>query len=139
MIRDADEFVRLRCSEDPEEYRRAVREPADEATWREVIERFPDMRKWVAHNKTVPLPILVILSTDENPEVRGAVATKRNLSPELLARLAADSDSGVRMSVINNANTPLDILTAMARSDDAWTADRAKERLVARGHGAKRK
>lgn len=56
MIESADEFVRLRTSADPAEYQRAARDDATERTWRDVIARFPEMRFWVAQNKTVPPP-----------------------------------------------------------------------------------
>jgi hypothetical protein len=78
VIKSADEFVRLRTSEDPEEYGRAARDEASEATWLEVIERFPDMRRWVAHNKTVPLSILEVLRQDPDEDVVWMVRTKRS-------------------------------------------------------------
>lgn len=70
MIESADEFVRLRTSQDRAEYHRAAHDEATEATWIEVLERFPDMRVWVAHNKTVPLTILERLRHDS--DVQGA-------------------------------------------------------------------
>ena len=42
MIDSAAEFVRLRLSSDPAEYRRAAREEAPENVWLEVIEAYPD-------------------------------------------------------------------------------------------------
>lgn len=53
VIPSAAEFVRLRFSEDPEEYRRAASEPAELAVWLDVIENYPEARFWVSHNKTV--------------------------------------------------------------------------------------
>ncbi len=55
MINSADDFVRLRCSEDRNEYERAAWDEAPLEVWLDVIERFPDMRFWVACNKTVPM------------------------------------------------------------------------------------
>lgn len=78
MIESADEFVRLRSSEDPAEYQRAAREEAAESTWLEVIDRFPDMRFWVAQNKTVPLSVLEILRHDADERVRSMVTSKRS-------------------------------------------------------------
>ncbi|MGW5380983.1 hypothetical protein [Nocardia sp. NPDC003963] len=77
MIESAEEFVRLRCSEDPAEYNRAAHEEASEQTWREVIARFPEMRVRVAHNKTVPLNILEELRGDDE-WVRSMVRAKRS-------------------------------------------------------------
>ena len=44
MINSAEEFVRLRSSELPEEYWRAAHEEVPDAVWLDVIARFPDMR-----------------------------------------------------------------------------------------------
>jgi hypothetical protein len=76
MIESAEEFVRLRTSEDPPEYRRAAHEEAPESVWFEVIDQFPDMRFWVAQNKTVPLAVLELLRHDTDPKVRSMVRAK---------------------------------------------------------------
>lgn len=78
VIESADEFVRLRTSTDPAEYHRAAHEEATEQTWIEVIERYPDMRSWVAHNETVPLSILELLRHDDDETVRTTVRMKRS-------------------------------------------------------------
>jgi len=77
VIESADEFVRLRTSEEPTEYHRAANEPAAEAIWREIIDRFTQMRFWVAHNKTVPLSILEVLGSDPDERVRSMVRAER--------------------------------------------------------------
>ncbi|MBB5839629.1 hypothetical protein [Kribbella italica] len=78
MIESADEFVRLRTSDDPAEFRRAAHEPAGVDTWLEVIDRFPEMRVWVAHNKTVPLAVLELLRHDADERVQRMVLEKRS-------------------------------------------------------------
>ena len=78
VIDSAEEFVRLRSSENPAEYNRAALEEASEGTWRDVIERFPEMRFWVAQNKTVPLEVLEILRHDPDERVRRMVRSKRS-------------------------------------------------------------
>lgn len=78
VIASAEEFVRLRTSDDPAEYNRAAQDEASESTWREVIARFPDMRFWVAQNKTVPLSVLEILRHDSDDRVRHMVTSKRS-------------------------------------------------------------
>jgi hypothetical protein len=78
VIESADEFVRLRISEEPTEYRRAAKEPAAEAIWREIIDRFPQVRFWVVQNKTVPLSILEVLRRDPDERVRSLVRAKRS-------------------------------------------------------------
>lgn len=78
VIESAEEFVRLRTSEDPAEYNKAARDEASESTWRDVIERYPDMRFWVAQNKTVPLTVLEVLRHDPDEQVRDMVTSKRS-------------------------------------------------------------
>ena len=94
MIQSAEEFVRLRTSDDASEYGRAAHEQASEDTWRDVIERFPDMRVWVAQNKTVPLSILELLRHAPDKGVRDMVRAEgswRRAHPEDHKRLG-DSD-----------------------------------------------
>jgi len=65
MIESAQKFVRLRDSEEKAEYDRAKLEEVPVSVWRNVIFRYPDYRKWVAHNKTVPFEILEKLCNHE--------------------------------------------------------------------------
>jgi hypothetical protein len=129
MIDSVDEFIRLRYSDDPNEYRRAAGEPAAREVWLELIERHPDSRVWVARNKTVPVEVLSILVGDPSPDVRFAVSTKRKLTPELLERLADDPDESVRLQVARHQNTPKRTLERLRR--DGWenVASVAAERL----------
>jgi hypothetical protein len=94
------------------------------------------MRTWVAHNKTVPLSILEILSRDEDPRVRHIVAMKRKLGQDIsiLKRLAQDPDDTVRMRIALNPKTPHIILEQLL--NDKWSRvveeaqNRVKERPV---------
>ena len=117
-IKSAEEFVRLRTSEEPEEYRLAATGWASDEVWAEVIDRFPDMREWVAHNKTVPLHILERLSTDSNSSVRSTVAMKRKRSPHLFEVLSRDRSDSVRSSIANNPKLPPDVAATLVR--DRW-------------------
>ena len=123
MIHSADEFVRLRFSDNPDDYRRAANEEATIEVWNDVINRYPDARVWVARNKTVPLQILAILVSDTDPLVRHAVAMKRKLTPDLLDRLALDNDETVRMRVAMHKNTSTTTLEVLR--GDSW--DRIRE------------
>lgn len=131
MIESADEFARLRWSDDPAEYGRAADEPAPLEVWRDVIARFPELRKWVAHNKTVPHEMLAELATDPDASVRFFVAEKRKLAPELQILLATDPDDGVRARIAYNAKATRAALERLA--EDPWhtIAERARERLAA--------
>jgi hypothetical protein len=129
VIESAEEFIRLRFSDAPEEYGRASSESAAPDVWREVIERYPEARFWVAHNKTVPLEILRMLANDPDPRVRSMVASKRKLTPDLLTMMAADPDESVRLAVVRHKNVPKDVLEQLRA--DTWeeVRDVARNRL----------
>ena len=99
MIESAQDFVRFRNSELAEEQHRATHDDAPVSVWRAVIEEFPDMREWVARNKTVPVEILDMLSRDPDSRVRHAVAMKRKIPEEMQLVLAGDSDESVRQRI----------------------------------------
>jgi len=116
MISTAAEFCRLRESENPEEYLRAANEEAPIEVWREVVASRPDMRSWVAHNKTVPVEILEELSSDLDVDVRCVIARKRKISEAIALRLAKDPDENVRAALVFNQKLPASALTVL-RSD----------------------
>ena len=118
MIETAAEFVRLRLSQNRNEYLRAANEQATEEIWIEVIEKYPDMKKWVAHNKTIPKKILEILSNDIDSQVRHMVATRRSAGEEILDKLATDPDETVRMRVACNPKVTEKILLKLLH--DEW-------------------
>jgi hypothetical protein len=132
MIESAEEFVRLRCSQQRDEYRRAAHEPAPIGVWEEVIARFPEMRVWVVQNKTVPAEVLELLIHDRDPRVRSAIAEKRKLTRKLFDRLLDDSDASVRARLACNAKAPQDVLVRLASDPDPIVSSAARERLGAR-------
>lgn len=117
MINSAEEFILLRDSNVKEEYDRSAAEEAPIAVWKDVIDRFPEYRKWVAHNKTTPLEILALLC-QYDADVRSWVAMKRKLSEELFDFLSRDEDEIVRVNVASNRKTPLYILERLAQDKD---------------------
>jgi hypothetical protein len=127
-IHSADEFIRLRYSDDCADYQRVADEEASVDVWRDVIDRYPDARMWVAQNKTLPLEILADLVSDVHAEVRRMVAMKRKLTPELLRKLAMDDDETVRMRVAMHKNIAEDTLQRLR--DDPW--DRIREVVAER-------
>ncbi|MEU6857939.1 HEAT repeat domain-containing protein [Glycomyces sp. NPDC046736] len=118
MIGSAKEFVRLRSSSDPAEYRRAAHEEAPLEVWMAVIADHPAFRQWVAHNKTVPLEVLDLLAGDEDVTVRLVVAGKRKAPDRILRRLAVDPDESVRLRVASHRNAAEATLRMLA--SDAW-------------------
>lgn len=120
MISSAEEFKKLRESLVSEEYHRAAHEEASELVWLDVIKKFPEMKSWVAHNKTVPISILEVLAKDQDADVRESVARKRKLSRDLFVLLSQDSDTSVLYTLAGNPKIPHDIFEALEETEDKW-------------------
>jgi hypothetical protein len=120
VITSAEEFVKLRTSEDPAEYWRAAHEPASIEIWRDVVEQYPDMRFWVAQNKTVPLEILELLATDADSRVKHMVLVKRKITPAILDILSRDADENIRAGVARNGRTNLETVEMLSRDPSEW-------------------
>lgn len=129
MINSAEEFVLLQTSEARNEYIRAAHEEAPDFVWMDIISRFPEMREWVAHNRTVPLNILEILARDMNESVRATVASKRKLSPELFDLLSQDMSESVRERVACNKKVPAHILKRLADDPVRFVREAALKRM----------
>lgn len=137
MIESAAIFYHLRTSLNPLEYHRAAHEEASESVWKQIIVQYPDMRSWVAHNKTVPISILEILAQDEDGRVRHMVALKRKLPEHLQMRLAQDVDEGVRRAIASNARATLQALELLSRDDVEEIRQVSGLRLAAGLYGRK--
>jgi hypothetical protein len=131
MIVSAQEFISLRDSENFSDYSRAASEEAPNEVWLEVISSYPDYRKWVAHNKTVPIEILEHLC-EFDAEVRYFVAMKRKLPLQLFLRLAADTESVVRLRIASNKKAPMEVLDVLARDQDDDVARVAQSNIEKR-------
>ena len=129
MIESAQEFIRLRTSENPDEYNRAAHDSASDVVWREVVAEYPEMRWWVAHNKTVPVSILELLHIDSSADVRCMVARKRKLPEQLQRALAADSEASVRHALACNAKASREVLQTLASDSESFVRDAAIHRL----------
>jgi len=129
LISSAEEFVFLRTSEIFEEYTRAAYDDASDVVWMDVISKFPEMREWVAHNKTVPLNILEILARDTNESVRSTVASKRKLSPELFDLLSQDKSEAVRERIACNKKVPIHILRRLVNDPTMFVRETALKRI----------
>ena len=129
MIESAQDFVRFRNSDHAEDQHRATHEEAADSVWRAVIEGFPDMREWVAHNKTVPIEILEVLSRDPDARVRYAVAMKRKIPEETQLALARDTDESVRQRIAYNAKATKRVLEILAADGEMRVREKAVKRL----------
>lgn len=134
MIQSAKEFAQLRRSEVAAEYSRAATEEAPVGVWLAVIEEFPDLREWVAHNKTVPLVVLERLASDPSSSVRFEVAGKRKLDRALQLLLAQDPDESVRARLANNPKCENEILSLLADDRNPIVSSAAKSKLQERGY-----
>lgn len=79
------------------------------------------MRKWVAHNKTVPNEVLRVLIRDPDSAVRLPVAMKNKLPEDLFFLLAQDEDDGGRQRSSCNKNTPGSILQCSYGMRIGWS------------------
>lgn len=125
-IASAEEFAALRMSEDPQDYLRAAHATASLQVWRDVIARFPQLRAWVAHNKTVPLEILAELAADDDPDVRFTVAMKRKISSEICEMLGTDPDPAIRAQVARHRRTPVPTLFKLAADPELTVREAAR-------------
>ncbi|MDB4759719.1 HEAT repeat domain-containing protein [bacterium] len=128
MINSAEQFRSLRESEDPDEYRRAAHDEAPVEVWLDVVTRMPDMRFWVAQNKTVPVAVLEQLADDPNSRVRDMVARKRKIPETLQIKLAADTEPSVRSALAYNAKVTARVLAMLIDDDDQTVRDAAQRR-----------
>ncbi|MFZ5273777.1 hypothetical protein [Enterobacter asburiae] len=117
MIESTEEFLKLRNSDIPSEYNRAANEEAPISVWLDLINEYPEMRVWVARNRTIPKKIVDILSKDPSPLVRDAICSKYPLDMELYVLFSKDMDEGVRSRLTYNKSTPLSILKEMSEND----------------------
>lgn len=117
MIISAEEFMLLRISAKPEEYMRAGMDDAPDSVWMELIERYPDMRIWVARNHTIPRGIQRILALDPDDRVREGIARRDPLDYDLYVWMSHDSSEKVREHIVMNRKVPLEVLESMAAND----------------------
>ncbi|MFD2329492.1 hypothetical protein ACFSR7_09595 [Cohnella sp. GCM10020058] len=129
MINSAEEFVRLRSSEKKDEYLKAAWDEAPVEVWLEVINRYPDMRKWVAHNKSIPVVIMEILAVDVDERVRFTVATKNRLPEDVQLILARDTSESVRQRIVYNKKATLKVLSILLNDDNEEIRSLAKNRM----------
>ena len=129
MISSAEEFYRLRTSENLEEQHRASDDVISEGVCYEIIATYPEIKKWVAHNKTVPLEVLRLLASDRDPRVRFAVAMKNKLPHDLMVQLGRDTDASVRQRVASNKNAGVEILEELAQDQSELVSASARARL----------
>jgi len=128
MIESAEQFRSLRESADVEECHRAAHDEAALEVWLDIIARMPDMRFWVAQNKTVPIMVLEQLAGDPDCRVRDMVARKRKIPESLQIKLATDTDPTVRCALATNANLTQSALAILVNDLDKLVIETARRR-----------
>lgn len=131
MIDNANEWIKLRRSEEREDYWRSANEEVPLSVWKEIYEVAPDLRDFIAYNKTSPHEMLEILAKDDDSRVRYAAAARADARPELLRQLALDADEAVRGRICWNPSTPRDVLELLVATE--WfepNLERLRERLA---------
>lgn len=128
-ITSAEQFVQLRSSDNPDEYLYATKAEASEDIWIEIIHNYPSFARWVAHNKTIPVSVVRILSQSEDSDVRSFIAAKRKTPADVLVTLAKDEDEGVRRRIVYNPKTPEAALLILKEDGNREIRDKALERL----------
>lgn len=121
MITSAEEFIALRSSSIKSEYDRAATEEAPVSVWRDVIQKYPDYRRWVSHNKSVPLEILEELCQFDST-IRQFVAAKRKLSSAMFEVLSRDESHVVRIAVAANKKAPIAVLERLLNDQNKHVA-----------------
>ena len=129
MIQSAEEFYQLRTSKNQAEYQRAAHEEATLEVWLSIIEIYPEMKFWVAQNKTVPVEILTILAADEDSKVRAMVAMKRKLPEKLQLLLAKDTETSVRERLAYNEKITAKTLVILLDDPEKKIREAAKKKI----------
>lgn len=132
MILSAEEFILLRTSDNSKDQWRAGTEEADITVWLIVINDYPEYKKWVVYNKTVPMEILEILMTDPDPKVRGVIARKRKINDKIFEVLSKDPDENVRYDLICNTKLPIEKLKKIDVSDSDWLKEQLREKIASK-------
>lgn len=133
MIGSVDEFICLVRSGDPKERRRAAWEDAPLSVWVTLAKDCPDMRFWVANNRTVPDEVLRILACGDEWRVRHRIAIKNACPGDILELLSSDDHDSVASSVAGHPNTPSSALRRLASHPWGQVAEKAIRQLSERG------
>lgn len=120
MIKTTDEFIRLRQSDAMDDQYRASHDTANIRVWLDIITDYPDFKTWVIRNKTIPMEILEILCTDDDPSIRSEIARKRKINDKIVDLLSVDPDENVRYALMCNTKLPLDKKRFIKTNDSAW-------------------
>lgn len=132
MVNSVEEFLNILDSDEELGTNESRLCHAPDNVWRQIIIEHPELKRWVAWNKTISYTILEILSEDNDPEIRWWIASKTKISIGLLERFSKDSNSSIRERIVFNSFTPVHILKELSLDTDADIAENARRRLIER-------
>jgi hypothetical protein len=138
MINSVEEFIKLRKSQNPEEYNRANDDFLPDDVAFDLIENYPEMREYVSVNSTISLKVLNRLADDEDWLVRLGVLEMHpftgkkahTLDRHLLDKLSKDEDESIRRRVSCHPDTPIDILERLIHDPSEDCVEFAKKNLA---------
>ena len=126
MIYTPEEF-KILCEN--EEDTTHANQAASSEVWIDVLNKYPQLARCVAANKTIPDDIIDRLSKSNDLDIRWKIATKRKLNRAIFERLAADTDPTIRHRIACNPKTPSDILLFLSKDPDSMVALAATRKL----------
>jgi hypothetical protein len=133
VIYSIEEYLNLANSDNAEDNKRTVYEELSLGVISDVINKYPDRKPWLVHNKHIPVEVLIMLSTDDSADVRFTVAMKKKCDRSVFEILMKDADFSVRMAVVRNSKFPMDLLEIMKGDSEIEISEEAtrilKERL----------
>ena len=90
------------------------------------------MKKWIVHNKKVPLEILKLLVNDSDDDIRFSIAMKRKIDESMFKKLSEDSNYSIRLAIARNAKVPINILRYLTNDIEPEIARVARQILSER-------
>jgi hypothetical protein len=133
VIETVAEFIRLVESDSAADRRRSAWEEAAGGVWLALIEKHPEMRFWVAHNRTLPVDAMRILAADEDWRVRARIAMKASCPGDVLDLLSSDPHDAVASTVAGHPGTPTEALQRLSRHPWVQVREKALQQLAQRG------
>lgn len=127
VIRQAEDYIALLESDDVHEP--SPYDEAAEEVWLDIITRFPQAHRAVAHNKTTSETVNRKLYSVGDESVRSWLARVRRTPPDLLVAMASDPSSAVGAALTYHPKLPPEALARLLRHESEFVRGRANERV----------
>lgn len=128
MIKSADAFYKLRTSDNPDEYNQSSYDDIPIEISYEIINKYPNMKTWVIHNKKVPIEVLEHLSNDKDPDIRSDIAMKRKIiGTPIFYKLSKDKNENVRYALACNSKITVELFSKIDSTGSQWFQNKLLE------------